>query len=444
MRKFAMLFIMISLVIYACDSPEKDGVEPRLQAPNDRRTSESLSNVSVEAQDTTVSESVNLPDTLIYTTYNALYRWDFEESASPVEIASDIDPTNISWSPDNSFFIYGEHRGDTELLIRYDIASAEQTELLDLERSQFGGLRASWDAENWSPDGQWFVLYDFGPNQEVRLVAADGSKRAISLGTNSFPSVLWTADGQAFSYTTGIFSPEVTDPQIEEVMLHHLETGGSRDFTEDIDLDAINEVTDAARILLLIEAIEEAGFSVVRPEYFSLVENQTLPEYSVRYPEAIYTQDFNAAPTYCYDWAIEQNNPDNGDTIVVYETSDTNNLSAPVKLADNSLIFLKFYFPDCEFGTPVGELLRLMPDGTLELISNELASAADSDEFRGFWSGQTRYRVSPDLSHVLWLSFDKYGLERTLNVTDLETMTSRTVDVNGEPLMDVVTMFWVE
>ncbi|MCI0709758.1 MAG: hypothetical protein L0154_06300 [Chloroflexi bacterium] len=277
------------------------------------------------------------------------------------------------------------------------------------------------------------------------MVATDGSKQAISLGTNSFPSVLWASDGQAFSYTTGIFSSEVTDPHIETVTLYNLETGESRDLTEDIDLDAINEAADVARILLLFEKIEEAGFSVVRPEYFSLVENRTLPEYAVRYPEALYNpQDFNAPPTYCYEWAIEHNIPENGDSIVIYEASDTNNLSEPVKLDDNSLIFLKFYFPNCEFGTPVGELLRLMPDGTLELISNELASAADSDEFRRFWSGQTRFHVSPDLKHVLWLSFDKYGLERTLNVTDLETMTSRTVDVNGEPLMDVVNMFWVE
>ncbi len=143
-----MLFVMISLVISACNSPEKDNDEPRLQAPNDRRTSESQSDVSVEAQDITVSEITSLPDTLIYTTYNALYRWDFEKTNSPVEIATDIDPNNISWSPDNLFFIYGEHQGDTELLIRYDLASAQQIELLDLQRSQFGGLRASWNAEN--------------------------------------------------------------------------------------------------------------------------------------------------------------------------------------------------------------------------------------------------------------------------------------------------------
>jgi hypothetical protein len=444
MRKIAVLLTIVSLILVACGSSDDSEDKPGLSSANTRQraTGEVLQYTS-QPEDEPVSNSINLPDTLIYTTANGLFRWDFENGDSPEQIAADVDPSNISWAPDGSFFIYGEYQGNTLMGVRYEIDSNERTELIPIQETRFGGRPDSWSIWNWSPDSKWFMLQGDGFNRPSQLVRADGTRPAIEVEGEFFPQLLWTADDQAIVYSFAPPTSSVREPtDLNLLTLYDLETGESQDIIDDIDVEPINNTTNSEeQSLLLREALETAGFSLVEPAYY--LGSVAPSEYTISYPEDYYSMGRYDTPTYCDDWSIIQNDPDSGDTTVIYEAPDANTLSGLVQLGDNSLIFLKFYYPDCEFGPPVAELLRLMPDGTIELISNELASAADSDEFRGFWSGTSRFRVSPDKSHVLWLALDEYGLERTLNVTDLENMTSRPLTVNGEPLVDVVSMFWV-
>lgn len=436
--KVAMLAIMTSFVLLACsmsdDNSENQPVE------------------SGEVMSSQSQSAVNLRNTLIYTTLDGrLYRWDFEENSGPTEIADGIDPQTLAWSPDRSVMIYGKYEQDTVIVMSYDVASNTSTELITIGLSYVNGRANPWYVWNWSPDGEWFVLSTlFSMEQSlvsIGLVSIDGSQHSIAIqGPN--PRVLWTNDGRAVVYYQEFSAGPVPGQEVPPLWLagsffvYDLTTGAREDITDQIDMETLNSMVDLEqRRTALYDMIRAAEAPIVGPEI--IFENDLVKDYHIPRPETFLSEpEFRAVPTFCHEWTIEHIDPDTGDSTVIYEAPDANYLSTSVQLADDSLLFLKFSFPDCEFGAPVGELVRLMPDGTLQVIADELASAADNDQIGGLWYAEERFRVSPDLSHVIWMSFDKWGLESTLNITDLETMASQVIAVNGEPLKDVMNMYW--
>ena len=433
MRKILVLLVALSLTITACDALESDEKKSGNEHP-----------APASDENETASEPFDLPDTLIYTAHNGLFRWDFEENDQPELIASDIDFNNISWSPDKSFFIYGVSQGNRLMGMRYDIDSGESIEVAVLVENLLDREINPWGIRNWSPDGSWFLLDGPGFDHPSMLISSDLSQQPIALENNFFPQVVFTEDNQAIAFgISSTFGVEPGAPELGFLEVYDLQNGEKEELSDILDSKAFDDLRDFQHAyVVLYDELRDAGYRLM--DYPYTLQTFAPPEYYVTWPETFMQPGFNSPPIFCNDWKIDHYDETTENSETIYETSDTSHLSEPVSLEDGSLIFVRFYYPNCEFGTPVAELLRMMSDGTIEVISNKLASAADNDEFGGTFPGAYRFAVSPDMTYVFWMSFDRYGLERTLNVTDLETMTSRVVTIEGEPLMDIVRMFWIE
>jgi hypothetical protein len=126
---------------------------------------------------------------------------------------------------------------------------------------------------------------------------------------------------------------------------------------------------------------------------------------------------------------------------VVYTESNVGLIHQFTQLDDGTALYMRLTYPNCEFETPVGELVRFDPTTQhAETLAEGLASRADAA--RRFLEGQ-RFIVSPDQKVVLWLEQGENGVENWLFGISLETGVVFPVLADGEQLMNLTHMLWV-
>ncbi len=477
--KFAKLLsviLLISLFVAACGGDDADtnsggqslegAREENIQPTDTPAPTEETAVVEVtEDEATTVPQITNqwdLEDIVVYTTDRTLYVWDFAQHEAPQAIAYDVDESNVSYVPAKNSLLFGAWDDSHFWVNLLSLETYEVQSLIDIGRSFAPGREVGWYVQSWSPDGNWFVMSSWDFDLPLGIVAADGSGYLIRLEDNIFNS-MWTTDNELIlavnDPTTMGYSEIPTIPKLQEIVKLDPATDGRVDITDQIDIEHINSATDYSdQFNFFYQELADSGIEMPYALRSTSEDEEEEPEdfYFIKMPEGLY-ENFgpNSTPVYCREWQIVKWNPANGSPYgddadmrfgeILYLDEEAAILSNLKTLSDGSVVFLRIYYPNCDYGTPMGELIHLKPDGDMTIISDKLAHAGDSSAFQGWLRGSTsRFVVAPDETHVLWLESDGIGLNNTLYLTDLASLKTEPLKVDGQLIEGIVSLFWFD
>lgn len=278
---------------------------------------------------------------------------------------------------------------------------------------------------NWNADGTWLTFRD----DDVFVAAADGTFTSEPL--KNVDESIWLDDD------TLLYTVEDDDGAIVSVMRYSPVAKTSAELR--LDFDPAND-----NLLSLEDDIRELGYRYASPTIFELTSATADGDtrYSVRPP------DTPSALGICDEWRIEKTDLENGEREYVYTADSTHALTNLNVLPDDSVLVLRWFRDECAFSNPIQtQLLHLMPDGTVELITDSILASTNQVQPLAL---ERFYSVSPDGRYLMWIGRDG-GLEddTTLEVLDLETGIQKRVAqmplrATGGYNILILTVAWVE
>lgn len=476
MKLFKLLLVLLfsSVLLVACggDKENTDSGGQSLEGARDQNIQPTATDLPTEVADGEVDGSNDDPtptpeitnpwgleDILVYTTNRTLYVWDFELHEEPQAIAYDVDEANITYVPTKQGLLFGAWDNSNFWINLLSLETYEVQPLVDLGRSSAPGREVNWYTQSWSPDSNWFILSSWDFNLPMGIAAADGSGYLIRIEDNMFNSI-WTRDNELVLAIVdyGSFSDTPSIPEIQEIIKIDPDTDGREDISAQIDIDHINSAVDySEQYEFFYQELDDSGFELTYSLLSSADEDEEGEDfYFIQVPEGLY-ENFNRndTPVYCREWQILKWNTGWGSPYaedtdfaraeILYYDDATALLTRLETLTDDSMLFLRISYPDCTYGTPLGELIHLTPEGEQHILSDKLAHAGDSSAFQGgLIRNHARFVVEPNGTHVLWLESDGIGLSNILYLTDLTNFESEAFKIDNQLFEGIVSLFWFD
>lgn len=410
-RLLIAILVLAGLALSACGA--EDEASKKLTGRRESQTT--------PTSEPTVSEAISdFSGNLIYVADNNIYQWSAGENEL---LAEGIDtPSNIRFTPDRTHLMYSlpdplsTNNGPSIHLV--DLKTHKTAQLFKFPNGAFG-RQALWRVHSWSPDQQWMLLVGTNFFGDSYLVDIDGTtsqlvaaarEAQIWLDDNRLLVFEWngSTDNPGALKNARIWTPGSTDPlQLDIDNIDDLET-----YLTDEGLETTQELRAAA---------------FVQPQGYI-----ALPH-------------FDSGQTYCGNWVIQHD----GDA--VYTIEDVGGITDIQVGKDGAFYFIRWTFPDCVFlQRPVGELVKMTPDGEITVLAEGLGLTADRNNldatrpFDGNDGSLHRYSLSPDESQVAWIGYSEDEATSTLYVTELDTMATQAITSipgRAEELINMV--YWV-
>jgi hypothetical protein len=328
-----------------------------------------------------------------------LYLADFN-GGEPQELAARVYAPSVMLSPNQDQLVYAAAIGRRWYLYVLDLQTLETTQLLQTSN------RFSF-VTNWSPDGSYITISSFGPGQV--LVALDGSASLeIGGGFTIFTQdnlLLSVGIGGGGQFGGGTFTEPVrlVDPATME--------------SEDLDITLV----PSAGAPGLIAAMRGAGYELhpnQTASYFAQV-----PMYSAETDAMLLVNNVtrNGSPEICstYEMILQSVGEENPEAFAQFPNSL---LISDVDQVGDTYYFERWFAPDCNLSldTLSLELLRQRPGQNTEVILEGLYPGDDINiNFLRARTGR-KYFLSPDGTHVAWISGSLSDQSTAINITRLE------------------------
>jgi hypothetical protein len=346
-------------------------------------------------------------DALFFSQGDTLYV-TFFDGQEPELVTEFVAPPTVALTPDTTrvTFVAFQSRGRRPSLKVVDSATLDVQTAVRIS-SQYGFMGP------WSPDGGWFVLYNF-PN--VFLVRADGSQDlqiGRLAGTAQVFTPVWLADNTlvVVDQNQGGQQPVGTvhrfDPAAGEEMEVPEEVQG-------MFLDIAAHLEGVAQQIAAEGAVMDA-FGV-GPAYTLDFDGPPLFNLSGPPPDAL------GVPEFCGTWEVQQQEVQLGaEPVTLYSVGDTVFLSNLNVLDDGTVLFLRWYFEDCDHMRFRAALMRIKPGDEPEVLAHDVDVGASSNLGYFFADTGNRMAVSSEGRYVVWIGGGIETGETTLNLIDLET-----------------------
>lgn len=408
MKRLGLLLIIMLLILAACGQEKEASVESSNSSPR-RADAEQNTNQSA---DTTPAMDLwaNVTDDLAFVQGQALYVQRAAQ-AEPQQIAAAIFPPTLALTPDTQFIVYN---AIVSVRSRYlTVANVETLETRQVYRSTgdfsfFGGV---------SSDGQWATIFNF---PSMYVVSIDGlTTHRIASIQNFGVTPFWLEDN---TLLVVIQQNGVT----QEVRRFDPVTG------EDIS------ITDQAATNIG-EAALPIGTGIAAFMTFQGVISQEL---GVNLQGAIdpNAEDLEPAinlvgppvntqgtPELCGTWQITREDPmSSAEPDELLSIRDTVFLTNNLTLEDGSLVFVRWYFEDCNSSMMQAALMKLSPDGETTVLTDAIDPGTSPN--LGFFFADTGPRVTytSDGRYAVWIGGGLDEGESSINITELATgATSR-------------------
>lgn len=329
-------------------------------------------------------------------------------NTTTVELFEDVHPQTIRWitlGQDRVFFNAGSARNRL-----YEIVAVGDT----LQVAEVVRVPSEFSFPiSLSPDGNWVIVAGFPSTQ---LGRTDGSNERYTLVDQAeFGFTLWLEDNRVLVLTTNdgnTFVGEVVNPT-------------DRTQNEDIDASTVVDIIELtlnsnipADVLTLNE-LTQTNFGVGLA-YVPATLEQVGTDFAVNGPAALNGAAFTGDVPLCEPWDLQRVQPD-GTVETLLNMTDTLFLVNPYQLEDGTVFVEHWYLEDCEVDQRFVDLLRITPDGEVDVIipnmnpSQGIAYAS--------WLGRVanRTQLSPDGTAIAWLGGDIADGYTTVNIHDIAT-----------------------
>jgi hypothetical protein len=403
----------------ACGGKDKASVEGS-NTNNDRDSSQNSAqdqNISNPIADTASLEAVGfetLEDTsdwLLYVEGDSLYLARFDGS-EPSLVSEFVHPSSVALSPNGEQLSYnaGERRRSVFLT---DLETLEVVGSLRAS-SQFGGMGP------WSPDGQWMTIFNF-PAIEVADTAATNSIRVGGVQNVAFAQ-FWLADSTLLVIETPN-STGVTD-------VRHIDpaTGDEIEIDEAAEQNiilAFNNQPDLASAIAFQETVSTTvGVDLANP---TILDPNGPPNINIIAPPA----NNQGVPDRCGTFQIQEQPQDvDAQPTTIATVEDSVFITNQARLNDGTILFVRWHFENCDSVTMRAALMRLNPDGNLDVITDEIDPGTSPN--LSFFFGETgnRVSISSDQNYAVWFGGGFAADEATLNVTRLDTLETTVLKRN--------------
>lgn len=402
----AALVLSAALLLAACGGGSDSGGVTLQSVESDAPTA-----VEAPSPATTQTNPDYLSDLngrLAFVKGQRMYVYPHPTADEPVAVSEPVDPDRVWLTPDRDTLLYslaGSPSWSRRDVFRLDLRTLDSTPLSNV----WSGF---WLVRDWSPDREWAVV-------EVRsygliLARLDGTE-VIDIAQSRDAQTHWLPDGRLLVLDDSVYRAG-SAPVFTRVALVNLTTVTLDSFT----IDAEAQFADPD---LLVRRLAAHGI--------------TLPEPAPPPQRLVALQ--GAGRGACRDWQIVRAEmvPAGARTFDAYEFEPTEILHVEhevyrvdhvTRLADGSLLYLRWMVPDCRLSNPpVTELVRLIPgDGTAPsqttvIADNVFPGLTLGLSTNGWDQPPPMYAVAPDERHVAWVSGDLETGTTALTVTDLAT-----------------------
>lgn len=417
--KFLGFLMVIILILSACggeDEPTTEGsnttsndIPSPQSSARDQNISNPIANTSTQAQvGFGTLEDTN--DWLLYVEGDSLYLARFDGS-EPTLISEFVHPPSVVIALGGGQVSYnaGERRRSVYMM---DLETLEVNGSIRVS-SQFAAMGP------WSPDGQWMTLFDF-PAVYVADTSATDKFRVGSI-QNSAYAQFWLADSTLLTIETPN-GTGVTD--VRHIDLTTREEIEIDEASEQNIIFAFNNQPDLAGTVAFQETVSsELGVAVANP----IVLDPETTNINVVAPPA----NNQGVPDRCGTFEIQEQPLDtDAEPTTLATIEESVFITNQARLDDGNILFVRWYFENCDSVTMRAALMRLDPDGSLDVITDELDPGTSPN--LSFFFGETGNRVSitSDQNYVVWFGGGFSADEATLNITRLDTMETTVLKRN--------------
>lgn len=436
---YLIVSVMVVSGLTGCGSTSSDSEKIGLESARDSNSRPvNTTAEDVGAADEMTAEQLNLEDTLVYTTELGLYLWDLDQT-EPEKIDLRVDPNRVYIDPLQDYLVVGSADDSSFQLYKIDVATHQSTAIVQLSNFSFF---PRWSIQSWSPDGEWILINAANVGAPLGFVKVDGSLESAIKIADDWRPTYWTTDNKLVLIETEdqFRTAEHRFLQIEGIKLLEPASDEIEDLTTQIDLDFLNGAQDR------------------NEQYDRLVD--TLDEFDIRFAVApsetsstrVAIQRANPESEtnlYCSTWRIGEWAASQGfadePTRILHEFENTALLTQFNQLVDGSVLFIRGWYPDCQYGTPKGELIHMQTDGTYEVLTEHIISAGDASAFNGYLDS-IRYLVAPNSEAIIWIHQGENGVpeEQALYVTDFASGITAPLLIGDESIHSIEEILWIE
>ncbi len=358
---------------------------------------------------------------LVFSYQNALYIGGFNDDTKL--IASNVLAENVYLAPNSESLVYIAKEENNFKLILVNLKTLEAHNLYDFPAGN------QWFSVDWSLDSNWIAFthaktpppYDLIASHLAEslppysdpnfLVLIDVNMASAKNTEISIYSTAWLSDGTllvtTLPYTGGNLEEKVfqIDPETSEAR-----DIGYQGFVWEI----FEGITDLATWQSAQASLQALGLNLAPPKTPALNSKFAVSPSQDRY---VSTTEIGNTPSggSCKQLGLVIK----GITIsmvpeIVYQTEQPNglNVNSLKWLEDNSIFFALQTSQTCESIPDGAILMRVVPDGETETITENLA----------YSQGQP-YTISPDGRYVAWVGIDREAGLSFLGITDLQNGT---------------------
>ncbi|MCB9436797.1 MAG: hypothetical protein H6673_07350 [Anaerolineales bacterium] len=401
-RLWLFMVVILLLTVVACGNDEEPSVESSNTSP--RRATTSPNNTTT---DTTSELDLwpNVIDDLAFVQGQTLYvqRAGQTETQS---IAPMIFPPSLALTPDGQYIAYNEI---VSIRSRYiTIADVETLEPRQLYRSS-GDFAFLGPA---SPDGQWVIIFNF-PSMYLANIDGVTSRRVASI-QNFGVTPFWLEDSTLLVVIQ-------QNGAVQEVRRY--------DPTADEDIPIVEQAASAigetvaaglngVSAFVPFQDLVHQELGVDLQGAIQLNTENPIPVINLVGPPA----NAQGIPAMCGTWQITRETTAVDTQIEELLTvRDTVFLTNNLTLADGSIVFVRWYFEDCDNAKMRASLVKLTPDGETETIIEGIDPGTSRN--LGFFFADTGPHIaySSDGQYAIWIGGGLDQGESSINITDLMT-----------------------
>lgn len=418
--KLVLFLVVMILMVSACggdDDPQVEGSTSN----NNENSSESnaedqnISNpiTNTDDQDAVGFEALDdTDDWLLYVEGTTLYLTRFNGD-DPTFIAEYVHPPTVTIAPGASQFSFtaGERRRSLSLV---DVETANVDATLRVS-SEYGFMGP------WSPDGEWMMVFNF---PSAYLARTDGSEsyRVGGVQNTGFAN-FWLADNTLLTIetpnNTGVADVKHIDPA----------TGDEFEIEESVEQDiilAFNNQQDLEGVIAFQETVS-TGLGVDLSAPFVL-DPEATPIININAPPA----NAQGVPDRCGTFEIQERPLDlDAQPTTLLSVEGTVFITNQTRLNDGTVLFVRWYFENCDSADMRAAIMRVDPDGNVDVITDEVDPGTSPNLSFFFGDTGNRMSVSSDQNYIVWSGGGLEAGVATLNVTHLGTLET-TVLIRNE------------
>lgn len=401
-RLWLLMISILLLTVVACGGDDEPSVESSNTSP--RRATTSQNNTTT---DTTSDVDLwsTIADDLVFVQGQTLYvqRAGQTETQS---IAPTIFPPSLALTPDGQYIAYNEI---------VSIRSRYMT-LTDVETLTPRQLyRASGDFAflgPLSPDEQWVIIFNF-PSMYLANMDGVTNHRVASI-QNFGVTPFWLEDSTLLVITQQNGAAQEVrryDPVADEDIPIVEQAASAIGETVAAGLNGVFAFVPFQELVRQELGVDLQGAFVPDPENPTPVINLVGPPTSAQ-----------GTPDICGTWQLIREIPTaDAESEELVALRDTVFLTNNLTLADGSIVFVRWYFEDCDNTKMRAALLKFTPDGETETIVEGIDPGTSPN--LGFFFADTGPRIaySSDGQYAVWIGGGLDQGESSINITDLTT-----------------------